>query len=58
LSESPIRVLVVEDFAPFRAFVTSALDQYPEFEIIGELSDGLEAVSKAAELNRISFCWI
>jgi len=51
LSESPIRILVVEDFAPFRAFVTSALDQYPEFEIIGELSDGLEAVSKAAELN-------
>ena len=51
MSESPIRILVVEDFAPFRAFVTSALDQYPEFEIIGELSDGLEAVSKAAELN-------
>jgi DNA-binding NarL/FixJ family response regulator len=51
LSKSPIRILVVEDFAPFREFVTSAFDQHPEFEIIGQLSDGLEAVGKAAELN-------
>jgi len=51
LSKSPIRILVVEDFEPFREFVTSALEQHPEFEIIGQLSDGLEAVGKAAELN-------
>lgn len=51
MSKSPIRILVVEDFEPFREFVTSALEQHPEFEIIGELSDGLEAVSKAAELH-------
>jgi DNA-binding NarL/FixJ family response regulator len=44
-------VLIVEDFEPFREFVTSALEQHPEFEIIGQLSDGLEAVGKAAELN-------
>jgi DNA-binding NarL/FixJ family response regulator len=49
--KSPIRTLVVEDFEPFRAFVTSALAQHQEFEIIGELSDGLEAVAKAAELR-------
>ena len=48
---SPIRVLVVEDFEPFRAFTTSALAQYPDLQIIGELSDGLEAVSRAAELQ-------
>ena len=51
MAKSPIRTLVVEDFEPFRAFVTSALAQHQEFEIIGELSDGLEAVAKAAELR-------
>jgi DNA-binding NarL/FixJ family response regulator len=51
VAKSPIRILVVEDFEPFRAFVTSSLEQHPEFEIIGELSDGLEAVGRAAELN-------
>jgi DNA-binding NarL/FixJ family response regulator len=51
VDKSPIRVLVVEDFEPFRAFVTSTLAQHPEFQIIGELSDGLEAVAAAAELH-------
>ena len=50
MAKSPIRILVVEDFEPFREFVTSTLKQHPEFEIIGEISDGLEAVGKAAEL--------
>ena len=51
MTKKPIRILVVEDFEPFRAFVTSALEQHPEFEIIGEASDGMEAVNKAAELH-------
>ena len=51
MTTSPIRVLVVEDFEPFRAFTTSALAQYPDLRIIGELSDGLEAVSRAADLQ-------
>ncbi|HEY2169822.1 MAG TPA: response regulator, partial [Candidatus Angelobacter sp.] len=51
MAKSPIRILVVEDFEPFRAFVTSALAQQPELQIVGELSDGLEAVGRAAELR-------
>lgn len=51
MAKSPIRVLIVEDFEPFRAFVTSTLAQHPEFQVIGELSDGLEAVAAAAELH-------
>ena len=51
MDKSPIRVLIVEDFEPFRAFVTSTLAQHPEFQVIGELSDGLEAVAAAAELH-------
>jgi DNA-binding NarL/FixJ family response regulator len=51
VAKSPIRILVVEDFAPFRSLVKSSLAQYQEFQIIGELSDGLEAVRQAAELQ-------
>jgi DNA-binding NarL/FixJ family response regulator len=51
VATSPIRILVVDDFEPFRAFVTSALVQHSELEIIGELSDGLEAVHRASELH-------
>lgn len=51
MAKFPIRVLVVEDFEPFRAFVTSTLAQHPELQVIGELADGLEAVAAAAELH-------
>jgi len=46
-----LRVLVVDDFQPFRRFVCSALRQKPEFEFIHEASDGLEAIHKAKELQ-------
>jgi len=45
-----IRVLVVDDFGPWRRFVCSALQKNPELQIVGEASDGLEAVQKASEL--------
>jgi DNA-binding NarL/FixJ family response regulator len=46
-----IRVLVVEDFEPFRKFVCSRLRQRPDLQVIGEALDGLEAVQKAQELK-------
>ena len=46
-----IRVLVVDDNEPFRRYVRAALSPKPELEIIGEASDGLEAVQKALELQ-------
>jgi DNA-binding NarL/FixJ family response regulator len=42
----PIRVLVVDDYEPFRRLIRSTLED-PSFRIIGEASDGLEAVQKA-----------
>src|SRR5277367_4380880 len=45
------RVLVVDDFQPFRAFVSSLFSKAPELQIICEVSDGLEAVQKAKELR-------
>lgn len=46
-----MRVLVVEDFLPFRQFVCSRLGTKPELQVVGEASDGLEAVQKAEELK-------
>ncbi len=49
--ETPSRVLVVEDFEPFRRFIRSTLRERPEFQIVEEATDGLEAVQKAEELQ-------
>ena len=46
-----VRVLVVEDFAPFRRFVCAKLEENPALQVICEVSDGLEAVRKAEELQ-------
>jgi len=46
-----VRVLVVEDFEPFRRYVCSKLGENPELQVIGEASDGFEAVHKAEELQ-------
>jgi DNA-binding NarL/FixJ family response regulator len=48
---STARVLVVDDYEPFRRFVCSTLGRAPELQIVGETSDGLEAVHKAEELQ-------
>jgi DNA-binding NarL/FixJ family response regulator len=46
-----IRVLVVEDFEPFRRFVCSTLGKRPKLQVIGDAVDGLEGVQKAEELQ-------
>ena len=51
METSPVRVLVVDDYEPFRRFVCSTLEQRPDLQIIGEAADGLEAVHKAEELQ-------
>jgi DNA-binding NarL/FixJ family response regulator len=46
-----IRVLVVDDFAPWRDFVFERLRENHKLRIIGVASDGLEAVLKAQMLQ-------
>ncbi len=46
-----IRVLVVDDYEPWRRFVRLTLRTHPTCEVISEVSDGLEAVQKAQELQ-------
>jgi DNA-binding NarL/FixJ family response regulator len=51
MAKSTIRVLVADDYEPFRRFVASELSRRPELQVIEELSDGLEAVRRAQELQ-------
>jgi DNA-binding NarL/FixJ family response regulator len=46
-----VRILVVDDFEPWRCFVQSVFRGNPEFEIVGESADGLEAVRMSFELQ-------
>jgi DNA-binding NarL/FixJ family response regulator len=48
---STVRILVVDDYEPFRRFVCSTLGKRPTLQIVGEASDGLEAVRRAEELK-------
>ena len=47
----PVRVLVVDDFEPWRRFVKAALYEEPGMQIVGTAPDGLEAVAKARVLQ-------
>lgn len=44
-------ILLVEDFSPVRVIITSLLAGNPDLRVIGEASDGVEAVTKAQELR-------
>jgi len=46
-----LRVLVVDDFEPFRHFVCSTLQKTPGLLVVGEASNGLEAVQMAERLR-------
>jgi len=47
----PIRVVVADDHPIVRAGIVGLLDAEPGIEVIGEASDGAEAVALAAELR-------
>jgi DNA-binding NarL/FixJ family response regulator len=48
---STVRVLIVDDFAPWRGFVIEHLDKQPHVRVLGYASDGIEGVHKAEELQ-------
>jgi DNA-binding NarL/FixJ family response regulator len=48
---SPIRILIVDDFEGWRHQVRLLFQARPQWQIIAEVSDGPEAVQKAADLK-------
>lgn len=47
----PVRILLVEDFEPFRNLIRILLEGKPHLQIIAEVADGQEAVRQSAELK-------
>src|SRR5262245_35493325 len=45
----PIRTMIVDDHALFRRGLEMVLDSEPDIELVGQASDGAEAVEKAGE---------
>ena len=45
------RVLIVDDYEPWRCLIRTRLVDHNEWEIVGEAEDGPEAVEKARELR-------
>jgi PleD family two-component response regulator len=56
-THSFVRVLVVDDFAPWQRFVVPKLRENHNLRVVAVASDGLEAVLKSEELQPTSFCW-
>ena len=48
---NPIKILVADDHALFREGLTSVLNNHPDFTVVGEANDGLEAFIKTKQLN-------
>ena len=45
------RVLLVDDFEPWRRFIRLKLQKEPELEVVGESADGLQAIQQAQQLR-------
>ena len=46
-----LRILVVDDFEPWRRFVSATFQKQKDLEILREVSDGLEAVHRGEDLR-------
>jgi DNA-binding NarL/FixJ family response regulator len=51
VDKSLIRVLVVDDSEPWRRYFSTTVGKQPGLQVISEVSDGLEAVQRAEELQ-------
>lgn len=47
----PVRILVADDFEPWRRSIVSMIEEDPGLEVIHESSDGAEAVQACLELR-------
>ena len=51
METSSFRILIADNFEPWRRYVSSTLEKDQSVQIVGVASDGLEAVQKATDLR-------
>ena len=51
MEKSTIRVLIVDNYEPWRRFILSSVQNWAELQVVGEVSDGWEAVWKSRQLQ-------
>ena len=51
LAKSTLRVLIVDDYEPFRQFIATKVQTNPQLRIVKEACDGAEAIQQAQELQ-------
>lgn len=51
MEPASLRVLVVDDFAPWQNFVERYFERYSNLRVVGFAGDGSEAIKKAEELQ-------
>lgn len=51
MTEDAIRILIADDHAGFRAGLTALLGTQPRIELVGEASDGAEAIARTLALQ-------
>ena len=51
MGDTPSRILLVDDQVLYREAVRSLIERWPEFEVVAEASDGVEAVELACALK-------
>jgi AmiR/NasT family two-component response regulator len=53
--KTPIRILMVDDYEPWRRFEREMFLAHEELQIVGECSDGIQSVQQAEELQPDDF---
>lgn len=51
MSDTPIRLLVVDDHPLLREGIAAVLEAHPDIELVGEAADGEQAVARFAQLR-------
>ncbi len=49
--KSPVRILIADDHTILRAGIRSLLDMVPDFEVVGEVDNGKDAINQAGQLK-------
>ena len=57
-STSLVRVLLVDDFEPFRRMISTMVQERAGLHLVGEAANGLEAVQQVEKLLPDLICWI